>query len=126
MKVPRTEIKVNNKTDPDPTLHIDIHLVLVAIVVTNTLPESAKLTRRSVTSVAKKDILHLFVIPDLSLLQDLAHLHRKAMASHNNTNPDVMLMKLMIIQIFNLTLLTLSQRDIAMYLSISCLMKSQE
>ena len=99
---------------------------LVAIVVTNTLLESAKLTKRSVTSVAMKDILHLFVIPDLSLLQDLAHLHRKAMESHNNTNPNVMLMKLMIIQIFNLTLLTLSQRDIAMYLGISCLMKSQE
>ena len=68
MKVPRTEIKVNNKTDPDPTLHIDIHMVLVAILVTNTLLESAKLTKRSVTSVARKDILHLFVILDLSLL----------------------------------------------------------
>ena len=77
--------------------------------------------------MAKKDILHLFVIPDLSLLQDLAHLHRKAMESHNNNNnPNVMLMKLMIIQIFNLTLLMLSQRDIVMYFSISCLMKSQE
>ena len=75
--------------------------------------------------MAKEDILHLFVIPDLSLLQGLAHLHRKAMASHNNTNHDVVLMKLMIIQIFNLTLLMLCQRDIAMYLHISCLMKSQ-
>ena len=97
----------------------------MVIVDINTLPESAKLTRRSVTSVAKKDILHLFVIPDLSLLQDLAHLHRKAMANHNNTSHDVVLMKLMIIQIFNLTLLTLSQKGIAMYLSLSCLMKSQ-
>ena len=120
MKVPKTEIKVNNKTDPDPTVHINVHLVLVAIVVTNTLPESAKLTRRSVTSVAKKDILHLFVIPDLSLLQDLAHPCRKAMASHNNTNHNVVPMKLMIIQIFNLNV---TQRDIAVYLSISCLMK---
>ena len=127
MMVPRTEIKVHNKTDPDPTLHIDIHLVLVAIVVTNTLPESAKPTKRSVTSVAKKDILHLFVIPDLSLPQGLTLLHRKAMASHNNTHHDIVLMKLMIIQIFNLNviLLTLSQRDIVMYLSTSCLMKSQ-
>ena len=79
--------------------------------------------------MVKKDILHLFGIPDLSLPQGLAHLHSKAMASqsHNNTNHDIVLMKLMIIQIFNLnvTLLMLSQRDIAMYLSISCLMKSQ-
>ena len=58
--VPRTEIKVNNKQDTDPTLHVDVHLTLVETVDTNTLLESAKLTKRSVTSVAKKDILHLF------------------------------------------------------------------
>ena len=72
----------------------------MATVDINTLLESAKLTKRNVTSVAKKDILHLSVIPDLSLPQGLAHLHNKAMAgqSHNkNTNHDVVLMKLMII-----------------------------
>ena len=123
MTIPKTSTGI----DPDPSLHVDVHLTLVAIVDINTLLESAELTKRSVTSVAKKDILHLFIIPDLSLLQGLAHLCRKAMASHNNTNHDIVLMKLMIIQIFNLnvTLLMLSQRDIAMYLSISCLMKSQ-
>ena len=111
------------------SLQINVHLTLVATVDTNTLLESAKLTKRSVTSVVKKDILHLFVIPDLSLPQGLVHLCSKAMASlsHNNTNHDVVLMKLMIIQIFNLnvSLLMLPQRDIAMYLSISCLIKSQ-
>ena len=120
-----TILKTRTGIDPGLSLHVDIHLTLVATVDTNTLPESAKLTKRSVTSVVKKDILHLFVIPDLSL----AHPYSKAMASqsHNNTNHDIVLMKLMIIQIFNLnvTLLMLSQRDIAMYLSISCLMKSQ-
>ena len=125
MIIPRVEANL----DRDPSLHINIILTLVAIVVTNTLPESAKLTKRSVTSVAKKDILHLFVIPDLSLPQGLAHLCSKAMASqrHNNINHYTVLMKLMIIQIFNLnvTLLTLSQRDIAVCFSISCLMKSQ-
>ena len=54
--------------------------------------------------MAKKDILHLFVVPDLRLPQGLAHLCSKAMASqsYNNTNHDTVLMKLMIIQIFNL------------------------
>ena len=123
MTIPRVE----GNLDQDPSLHIDVLLTLVATVDTNTVQESAKLTKRSVTSVAKKDILHLFVIPDLSLPQGLAHLCSKAMKSqsHNNTNHDVVLMKLMIIQIFNLTLLMLSQRDIAMYFSISCVMKSQ-
>ena len=124
-----TILKTRTGIDPGVSLHVKIHLSLVATVDANTLPESAKLTKRSVRSVAKKDILHLFVIPDLGLPQGLAHLHSKAMASqsHINTNHNVVLMKLMIIQIFNLnvTLSMLSQRDIAMYLSISCLMKSQ-
>ena len=124
MTIPKTRTGI----DPGLSLHFDVHLTLVATVDTNTLPESAKLTKRSVTSVAKKDILHLFVIPDLSLPQGLTHLCSKAMASqsHNNTNRDLVLMK-MIIQIFNLnvTLLTLSQRDIAICLNTLYLMKSQ-
>ena len=121
--------KTRTGIDPGLSLHINVHLTLVTTVDTNTLLESAKLIKRSVTSVAKKEILHLFVVPDLSLPQGLAHLCSKAMASqsHNNTNHDIVLMKLMIIQTFslNVTLLMLSQRDIAMYLSISWLMKSQ-
>ena len=122
--------KARTEIDLDLNLHVNIHLTPVATVDPNTLLESAKLTKRSVTSVAKKDILDLFVIPDLSLPQGLAGLHCKAMGgqSHNNnTNHDIVLMKLMTIQIFNLnvTLLTLSQRNIVMCLNISCLMKSQ-
>ena len=123
MTIPKTRTGI----DLDLSLHVDVHLTLVLTVDTYTLPESAKLTKRGVTSLAKEDILHLFVIPDLP--QGLTHLCSKAMASqsHNNTNHDVVLIKLMIIQIFNLnvTLLMLFQKDIAMCLNTSCLMKSQ-
>ena len=87
-----TILKTSTGIDPDLSLHVNVHLTLVATVDINTLLESAKLTKRSVTSVAKKDISHLSVVPDLSLPQGLAHLCSKAMAgqSHNkNTNHDM-------------------------------------
>ena len=45
----------NNNRDRSrsQSLHVDVHLTLVATVDTNTLPESAKLTKKSVISVAK-------------------------------------------------------------------------
>ena len=83
--------------DPGLSLHVDSHLTLAAIVVTNTLPGSVKLTKRSATSVAKKDILHLFAVPDPNLSH--IHLHHSRPfinPSHNNTNHIGPLMKLMI------------------------------
>ena len=54
-----TILKTRTGIDPGLSLHVNIHLTLVATVDPHTLLESAKLTKRSVTSVAKKDILHL-------------------------------------------------------------------